>query len=86
MPRTVGDSPPPSDAATRLEEATRALGGAEPMGLDEARRVLGRVHGTKDAAELAADRAEAIAQMDLAKATLAGLDTPPSPPGPPPRS
>ena len=86
--RTVGqpaaavDSPAQS-AAARLEAATAALAGREPMPRDEALALIARVEASPppDAAVLSADRAEASAQLEAARALLASLE-PPAPRAP----
>jgi len=73
-----------TDIRARLDEIAGLLGGAEPLSVEEARRALGRIHGTKDLAELAADRAEALAQIQVAQATIDSLATPAGAVGAPP--
>lgn len=68
--------PDPEALQAELDELTRWFDGTEPLPVDEAERALGRIHGTKDAHELAADRAEALTQIQVAEATLESLATP----------
>ena len=59
-----------------LEELTAWFEGAEPLSVEDAQRALSRIHGTKDANELAADRAEALTPIQVAQSTLEALATP----------
>ena len=68
--------PDPEALQAELDELTKWFDGTEPLPVDEAQRALGRIHGTKDANELAADRAEALTQIQVAEATLESLATP----------
>lgn len=82
--RTVGQPPAPAgntgDPAVEVApddpDAGAGEAGWEPFSVEEAERVLARIHGTKDARELTADRAEAMAQIQVAEATLAALAVP----------
>ena len=88
--RVGGDRARPRGAAGRARRAHRWFDGTEPLPAEEAERALRRIHGTKDANELAADRAEALTQIQVAEATLESLATPavpveePAPEPPPP--
>ncbi len=73
---SVEITPDPEALQAELDELAKWFDGAEPLTVDEAERALGRIHGTKDANELAADRAEALTQIQVAEATLESLATP----------
>lgn len=66
----------PEVIRARLDKIAALLGGQEPMPAEEAARALGRIHGTKTAGELVADRAEALTQIQVAEATLQSLAMP----------
>lgn len=73
-PRTAG-----ARGTVAPVEGSRAPGGRPPLPLEEARRLAGGPELAAEAATLAADRAEALAQLQAAQATL-GQGMSPSPP------
>lgn len=70
MPGTVGDAP------SALEEATASLGGRPPLPAEEATALLETGAGLRPRHEVAADRAEALAQLNAALSGMAGLVPP----------